>query len=185
MKNFHTLAIFTAAAFAACLPAHAAPDMDALCETNQFDSGRDGSQSELPYSAFRLVILPDMGRSPGNFIATITKHATATIELTRPTRTCRWELTVDDCPAIADVAAAFEQLNIPIGKDHAAPLEWITLHATTYRLEVRGTQGQRHSISYHSELDNPIAEFMHDARGRLLACVPQLLQDPVDPSTDP
>ncbi|HRP76662.1 MAG TPA: hypothetical protein PKZ27_13755 [Rhodocyclaceae bacterium] len=83
------------------------------------------------------------------------------------------------------VAAAFEQLNIPVGKDHAAELDRITLHGNTYRLQVRGTYGQHHSISYYSELDNPILDFMNDARQRLLACVPPSLQDFVDPPPSP
>ncbi|MDX9701049.1 MAG: hypothetical protein RBT55_15850, partial [Rhodocyclaceae bacterium] len=60
-----------------------------------------------------------------------------------------------------------------------------TLHGNTYRLQVRGTYGQHHSISYYSELDNPILDFMNDARQRLLACVPPSLQDFVDPPPSP
>ncbi len=189
MKNFpNTLALLVAAAIAASLPAHADPDVDAACETTADllpPGGWGELDAELPHSAFRLAILPDMGRSPGNFVATVAKRATATIELSRPTRACRWELTVDECPAIADVAVAFEQLNIPVGKDHAAPLERIALHATAYSLRVRGTHGQRHAISYYSEFDNPILDFMNDARERLLACVPPSLQDFVDPPSNP
>lgn len=155
------------------------------CQTDPDLMEWDGSDSELPLGAFRLEVLPDSGRAPGNFVVTIEKRATATIELLRPTRACRLRLTVDDCPAIADVANAVEQLSIPVGKDHAAELDRITLHGTTYRLQVRGNSGQRHSISYYSDYDNPILDLMNDARERLLACVPPSLQDFVDPPPTP
>lgn len=186
MRNrLHTLPILLAAAFAASAPVHADSDVDAVCETNGFLPEWADPRPELPYSTFRLEILPDSGRKPGYFVATITRHTTATVELMRPTRACRLELTVDDCPAIADVADAVEQLDIPIGKGHAASLERIALHATTYRLQVRGPYLHRHSVSYYSELDNPIAGFMHDARERLLACVPQAIQDFIYPPSNP
>lgn len=183
MKNIsNTLTILLAAAFAASLPAHADPGVDTACETTEFFPEWAEASPELPFMAFRLEILPVAGRRPGNFVATITKRSTASIRMLRPTRACRLELTSDECPAIADVAQAIEQLTIPIGKTYAAPLERITLHAPSYRLQVRGTNGERHSVSYNDP-DNPIADFMHDARERLLTCVPQAIQDFVDPPT--
>lgn len=186
MKSLsNTLALLLAGALAASAPAQADSVVDTACRTTEFLPVWEDTNAELPYSAFRLEVLPDSARKPGNFVATIAKRTTATIELTRPTRACRWELTVDDCPAIADVANAVEHLSIPVGKGHAAELDRITLHGTTYRLEVRGNGGQRHSISYYSEHDNPILDLMHDARERLLACVPPPLQHFVNPPSTP
>ncbi|MEJ1250475.1 hypothetical protein [Denitratimonas tolerans] len=185
MENVsNTLRILLAAGFAASTPAQADSVVDAACQTTEFRPVWEDTNAELPYSAFRLEVLPDSARTPGNFVATIAKRSTATIELVRPTRACRWELTVDDCPAIADVANAVEQLSIPVGKGHAAELDRITLHGNTYRLQVRGNSGQRHSISYYSDYDNPILDLINDARESLLACVPKSLQDFVDPPSN-
>jgi hypothetical protein len=122
MKNLPaTLAPLLAVAFASSALAHAYPDVDAACETRQYVPAGEDLDAELPHSAFRLEVLLDSGRLPGNFIATIAKHSTASIELMLPTRACRWEMTNENCPAIAEIAQDAEQLNIPIGKDHAAP----------------------------------------------------------------
>lgn len=189
MKNLSiTQAILLATIFTASVPAQADLDVDTACQTTPDPvppGGWGELDAELPLRAFRLAILPDAGRSPGFFVATISQHTTAIIELRRPSRVCRLELNHGECPAITEVAQAVEQLNIPIGKDHAAPLERITLHATTYILEVRGSHGWRHSVRYYGEHDNPIAGFMHDARERLLACVPQAIQDFIDPPSNP
>lgn len=155
------------------------------CQTDPDFMEWDGSNSELPLGAFRLEVLPDSGRAPGNFAVTIEKRATATIELLRPTRACRLRLTVDDCPAIADVVDAVERLRISVGENHAAELDRIVLHGTTYRLQVSGNYLQRHSISYHGDADNPIYELSQTARERLEACVPQSIRDFVNPPATP
>lgn len=170
-----TRAILLAAAFAASFPAHADPEVDAACQTTEFSVRLESANTELPHQSFRLEILPDSGRRPGNFIATITQKTTATIELIRPTVTCRIERTIEDCPAIAEVVHAAEQLTTSVVRNHAAPLTQITLHANTYRLQVRGTQGQHHLLSYSGEHENPIADFMRHARERLLTCVPSAI----------
>lgn len=184
MKPFHLLlTTLLTATFAAIVPVHAADPTYNSCQTTESlppPGGWGELDAELPYSAFRLAILPDAGRSPGNFVATIVKHSTATIELRRPGRVCALTLGLDDCPAIGEVAKAVEQLEVGIAHQHAAEPDRIVLHGTGYQIQVRGSAGQRHSLYYYGEHDNPIASFLHDARERLLTCVPDSARDFID-----
>ncbi len=130
-----SLALLMVLAFGRITSVLAQPAVDMACETSEFFPDWAETPEPVPPGTFQLQIQPDSDRATGNFDATI-GSGKASLRLLRPGRACRLELTIEDCPAIGDVAQAFEQLNVPIGQGYATAPAALQLHPTHYRLRV-------------------------------------------------
>ena len=82
---------------------------------------------------------------------------------------------------MGDVTATLGDMMVPISPQHGAPLGAIALHATTYRLEVRGRGvGSGAFLTFYGEIDNPIRAFLVESREKLAACLPDDVAEYVD-----